>query len=283
MRRLPVGGAWMAAATLALMAPAVAAADSRVTATIEGPAAAKRGQEVTYTVTVRNAGPRTLGQGGPRLQVDLDALPGDGATRTADARQVGGTGPWACTGSVCTLAPGVQLPAGATASFGFPMRIRRSLTLDVDVRGRDVDFANARKRVRVAGVLRPVAFGLSVRGGGVSFTLSEPARVSMRLERLGRRYRVGGRARCAGRRPRGAKGRLKGDCVLATRRLAVVAGVRGVNRVTLPSLSRGGRYRVRLEPVTADRRYGREALSRPFRTIVNGGGRTAGARARPTA
>ena len=169
---------------MACGAPTSAAADSRVTGVIGGPSTVQRGQEAVYTVTLRNAGTQTLGTGSPRLAMDLDSIPSSGA-RLTDAVQVGGTGPWTCGASGCTIARNVTFPPGATASFAVLVKVFRSTTLDLDVTGNEVSFSNVRRSIRTSGTLVPVLYGLSMpatispRTGPIGFTLSEPARVTV--------------------------------------------------------------------------------------------------------
>ena len=151
----------LATGLVALAAPATAAADSRVTAAIVGPSTVQRGQEAVYTVTIRNAGSQTLGTGSPRMAVDLDAVPSSGA-RLTGATFVGGTGPWACGASGCTLASGATFPPKASASFAIRAKVLGSVTLDFDVTGNEVLFSNVRKSVRTSGTLLPVLYGIAM-------------------------------------------------------------------------------------------------------------------------
>lgn len=267
-------------------APASAAADSRVTGVIGGPSTVQRGQEAVYTVTLRNAGSQTLGTGSPRLAMDLDSIPSSGA-RLTDAVQVGGTGPWTCGASGCTIARNVTFPPGATASFAVLVKVFRSTTLDLDVTGNEVSFSNVRRSIRTSGTLVPVLYGLSMpatispRTGPIGFTLSEPARVTVRLERISTRWRLRKRVRgtivrslrCSDRKPKVRrttlvrKGRTR--CSLGIRTLFTSSGVRGFNRLDIPqlrALPAGQRYRLRLRPRTSDGRQGREARSLVLKT-----------------
>ena len=280
----------VAIAALALTATP-AAADSRVTARIDGPSAVQRGQEVAYTVTIRNAGSQTLGPGSPRVQVDLDALPSRSGPFGRPAF-IGGAGAWSCRVATCTLASGSTLPPGATAAFSFPVKVLGSLTLDLDVRGNEVSFGELRKSVRTSGTQLPVVFGLqlppaaSPRTPPIGFTLSEPAAVTVRLERITARYRLVRRVRssrgrvrrvaslrCADRRPRVRRTtrvrKLRSRCGLGLRTAYVLTrGVRGFNQADvslLRMLRPGRRYRVRLIPRTRDGRQGREAYSFVFK------------------
>ena len=272
---------------LALIAPATAAADSRVTAVVEGPAAVQRGQEVVYTATIRNAGTQTLGPGSPRLAVDMDAIPSANALLTG-ATFVGGTGRWTCGASGCTLASGQTFPAKATASFAVRAKVLRALTLDFDVTGNEVLFSNVRKSVRTSGTLVPVLYGVLVpptvspRTGPVGLTLSEPSRVIVRLERISTRWRLRKRVRgrvvrsirCSDRRPRVRrttlvrKGRTR--CSLGIQTLFTSpTRARGFNLVDVPqlrTLPAGRRYRLRLSPRTPDGRQGREARAPVMKT-----------------
>lgn len=272
---------------VACAAPATAAADSRVTARIQGPSTVQRGQEVVYTATIRNAGSQTLGTGSPRMAVDLDAVPSSRA-RLTGAAHVGGTGPWTCGASGCTLARGATFPPGATASFAVRAKVLGSVTLDFDVTGNEVSFSNLRKSVRTSGTLRPVLYGLligptlSPRSGPVGFTLSEPARVIVRLERVTARYRLSRRVRtpggsvrrvrslrCADRRPRVRRTtrvrRLRSRCSLNLHTaFTTPTRARGFNLLEVPQLRTrpaGRRYRLRLIPRTSDGRQGREVYS----------------------
>ena len=272
---------------MACVAPASAAADSRVTGVIGGPSTVQRGQEAVYTVTLRNAGTQTLGTGSPRLAMDLDSIPSSGA-RLTDAVQVGGTGPWTCGSSGCTLGSGVSFPPGATASFAVLVKVFRSTTLDLDVTGNEVSFSNVRRSIRTSGTLVPVLYGLSMpatispRTGPVGFTLSEPARVTVRLERISTRWRLRKRVRggvvrsirCADRRPKVRRTTLvrrgRTRCSLGIRTLGTSpTRARGFNLLDVPqlrSLPAGQRYRLRLRPRTSDGRQGREAKGLVLKT-----------------
>lgn len=268
-----------------LTAPA-AAADSRVTARIDGPSTVQRGQEVTYYVTIRNAGSQTLGTGRPRLRADLDAVP-SGNAPLSGAVLVDGTGPWECSASDCVLARGATLPPGAIASFAIRAKILGAVTLDFDVTGNEVAFSNVRKSVRTSGTLLPVVYGLALpatvspRTPAIGFTLSEATRVAVRLERISTRWRLSRRVgrrvvrsqRCSDRRPkvrrttRVRKGVTR--CSPGMRTLATYSGPRGFNLLDVPqlrTLTAGRRYRLRLLPRTRDGRQGREARSLVFRT-----------------
>ena len=75
---------------------------------------------------------------------------------------MGGTGPWTCGASGCTLARGATFPPGATASFAVRAKVLGSVTLDFDVTGNEVPFSNLRKSVRTSGTLLPVLYGLLI-------------------------------------------------------------------------------------------------------------------------
>ena len=196
-------------------------------------------------------------------------------------RVVGGTGPWACGASGCTLASGATFPAKATATFAVRAKVLGAVTLDFDVTGNEVLFSNVRKSVRTSGTLLPVLYGVSMpatvspRTGPIGFTLSEPSRVTVRLERISTRWRLRKRVRggivrsirCSDRRPRVRrttlvrKGRTR--CSLGLQTLFTSpTRARGFNLLDVPqlrTLPAGRRYRLRLAPRTTDGRQGREA------------------------
>ena len=179
-------------------------------------------------------------------------------------------------------------PPGATASFAVAAKVFRSTTLDLDVTGNEVSFSNVRRSVRTSGTLVPVLYGLSMpataspRTGPIGFTLSEPSRVIVRLERISTRWRLRKRVRgrvvrsirCSDRRPRVRrttlvrKGRTRCSLGLGTL-FTSPTRPRGFNLLDVPqlrALAAGQRLPLRLAPRTSDGRQGREAKTLVFKT-----------------
>ncbi len=276
----------VAAVAAVLAAPAGAQAKATFSTTVSGAKTVPRGTTATYTVIVTNRGPDSIDASSEAV-VGVRDLPGS-AANLSRLRKTSGAGTWECHSAHCHLEGGT-LGDEAVTVFQIPVKVLRSVVLDVDVDGANVFGGSRDFSIRTAGYLAPFLSGLStpafvVSGSAptVSFYLSERARITARAERFGNRWliRRGHRARvrCLTRRPRNVrrgtvlrKGRR---CITGSRLVAdyeIGGGQTALPYTALGLLRAGGLYRLAITARTPDGRSSiRAALSLPFRIVTPG-------------
>lgn len=269
------------AVLLTLALPGTALAGATFSTSVTGAKTVQRGATATYSVIVTNKGPDSIDASSEAI-VSVRDVPSSGAD-LGRLRKSAGAGTWVCHSSHCHL-DGGTLGDEAVTVFELPVKVLRSVTLDVDVDGASVFGGSRSFSIGTSGSIAPFLSALRTpplvaQGSApvVAFNLSERSRVTARAERIGNRWRIrrGHRLsiRCTPRKPRVRRGtrlRKGGRCITGSRLAAsfdAAGGPTSLGYAALGRLKLGGLYRLSITLRTPDGRSSRAALSLPFRIV----------------